>query len=78
VAKEFNTPTVPQLRPIENFWAIVKKKYTLISCQNTEKFKHQDKKKIQTKKTNGIQRIMRKVAIKVKKATKFGVDFFSK
>jgi hypothetical protein len=59
VPKEFNSPNVPQVWPIEKIWNMLKRKVN--HSQTTEKFDRLDQKRI---KHDEIQRTMREVPFK--------------
>lgn len=80
VSKDFNPPNVPQLRPIENFWAMLRRKvyHNSYQAKTSKNLIVKIKKELKTIALNGIQRAMREVPMKVRKATKLGVDYFLK
>lgn len=78
VPKQMNPPNVPQLRPIETFWANLKRKV----YENGYRAKNVDclilkiKKELKTINTEGIQRSMNELPAKIRKANRYGANFF--
>jgi hypothetical protein len=70
VSKEENPPNVPQIRPIENFWANLKRKV----YSNNYRPKHEKcvmakiRKELKSIETTGIRKAMKKVPAKTRKA----------
>lgn len=80
VPKDHNPPNVPQLRPIENFWANLKRKV----YSNNYRPKNLDcliakiRKELKSIETMGIRKAMKEVPQNVRKANKFGATLFCK
>jgi hypothetical protein len=80
VPKELSLLNNPQLRPIKIFYAMLKRKvyHNSYQAKKPKILIVKIKKELKTIETDGIQRAMREVPIKIKKATKLMVDFFVK
>lgn len=78
VPKEMNPPNVPQLRPIETFWANLKRKVyeNGYRAKNVDSLILKIKKVLKTINTEGIQRSMRELPKKIRKANRDGANFF--
>lgn len=80
IPKEQNPPNVPQLRPIENFWANLKRKVYANNYRpkNIKTLTAKIKKKLKVMDTAGTQQAMLNVPRKVRKAQRMGVKYFCK
>lgn len=80
VPKDFNPPNVPQLRPIENFWANLKRMVYSNNFQAKTVKQLIDRIKYCIKNIDQVsfQISMKKVPQKIRKAKKFGVNYFIK
>lgn len=69
VTREVNPPNCPQLRPIETYWAIIKRKLlkTKGRAQNEQEFKQKWRKAADSVTIAGVQRLMAGVKSKVRK-----------
>lgn len=78
VPKTFNPPNVPQLRPIETFWANLKRKVYSNGYQakNSDCLIRKIKKELKTIDTSGIQKSMKELPKKIRKASRYGVNVF--
>lgn len=78
VPKEMNPPNVPQLRPIETFWANLKRKVyeNGYRAKNVDSLVLKIKKELKTINTEGIQRAMSELPKKIRKANRNGANFF--
>jgi len=68
VPKEWNPPNVPELRPIERFWALAKAKFKKTSCEakNLQQFKGKWNRATSKLPKDTVQRLMMKVKSKVR------------
>jgi transposase len=79
VPKKENPPNVPQIRPIENVWANLKRKVY------SNKYRPKDvkclmakiRKELESIETTGISKVMKKAPAKAQRAHKQGVPFFA-
>lgn len=78
VPKESNPPNVPQLRPIETFWANLKRNVykSGYRAKNVDCLIQKIRKELKTIDTEGIQRSMAEVPKKIRKAKRYGADIF--
>jgi transposase len=78
VPKEENPPNVPQIRPIEKFWANLKRKVY------SNNYRPKDvkclmaiiRKELNSIETTGIRKAMKEVPAKTRKAHRLGLIFF--
>jgi transposase len=80
VPKEENPPNVPQIRPIEKFWANLKGKVYSNNYRpkNVKCLMAIIRKELKSIETTRIRKAMRKVSAKPQKAHRLGVTFFCK
>jgi len=76
VPKDCNPTNVPQLRPIEDFWGILK---GLVyendwSTDSIDNLKRRIKKKLKEMDPNLCQRLMRRLLTKIRIAADYGAD----
>ena len=78
VPKEMKPPNVPQLRPIETFWANLKRKVYErgYRAKNVDSLILKIKKELKSINTEGIQASMRNLPKKIRKANREGANFF--
>lgn len=76
VPKRLNPPNVPQLRPIEDFWANLKRKVYSNSyvAPNTTLLKLKIKKELRLFDKNGTMEAMRAVPLKCRNSNRMGVN----
>jgi hypothetical protein len=80
IPKEENPPNVPQIRPIENFWADMKRKV----YSNNDRPKDVQclmakiRKELKSIATTETRKAMKEVPAKARKAHRLGVTFFCK
>ena len=74
--KEENSPNCPQLRPIENFWAIWKQKVYEggYEAKNLNQLKNRMKKKLKEIDQDVVQRTVMGVQTKIRKAKDNGIN----
>jgi hypothetical protein len=75
VPKELNPPNVPQVRPIENFWSILKRRVYLNgwTAESDKDLIIKIQKELKNMPTNVCQRLMSGLKTKVRKAADNGV-----
>ncbi len=75
VPKELNPPNEPQVRPIENFWSILKRRVYLNGWteESDKDLIIKIKKELKNMPTNVCQRLMSGLKTKVRKAADNGV-----
>ncbi len=75
VPKEANPPAVPRLRPIENFWAILKNRVYSKgwAAKSTEELVKKIKTELRLVPPEFVQNLMRRVKTKVRTAADHGV-----
>lgn len=80
VPKSANPPNVPQLRPIENFWANLKRKIysNNFVAKTEEEFINKTKKELKNMPTRIFSSAMANVPVNCRKAARKGVEFFCK
>ncbi len=76
VPKDCNPPNVPQLRPIEHFWGILK---GLVyendwSTDSIDNLKRRIKEKLKEMDPNLCQRLMKRLLTKIRIAADYGAD----
>lgn len=78
VLKDENPPNVPQLRPIEDFWAYLKRKVysNNFRPKTTKHLQQKIKKELANMKTLSFAASMSKVPANCRKAERIGVNFF--
>ena len=78
VPKSANPPNAPQLRPIENFWANLKRKISNNFVAKTEEESiNKTKKELKNMSTRMFSSAMANVPDNCRKAGRKGVDFFA-
>jgi transposase len=75
---EENPPNVPQIRPIEKFWANLKRKVYSDNYRpkDVECLMTKVRKELKSIETTGIRKAMKEVPAKAQKAHRLGVTFF--
>lgn len=80
IPKEQNPLNVPQLRPIENFWAYLKRKVynNNYRAKNVDCLIAKIKKELKTIEIAGFRKAMKEVPMTIRKANKKGANYFLK
>lgn len=78
VPKEMNPPNVPQLRPIETFWANLKREVYADGYRpkNVDLLIVKIKRVVKQIDTTGIQKAMREVPLNIREANRYGYKSF--
>ena len=80
VPKSANPPNVPQLRPIENFWANLKRRIysNNFVAKTEEELINKTKKELKNMPARMFSSVMANVSVNCRKAARKGVEFFCK
>jgi transposase len=76
--KELNPPCTPEIRPIENFWAIIKRRVYSdgFKAKSQESLKRRIRKILREVEKPLFKKLMEKVPMMVRKAARDGLDSF--